>query len=267
MRIALIQTSPTLGAVSQNITKATSLINPLPPEKLDLIILPELAFTGYNFTSPTHITPFVETPTSSPSREWARDIARTRECHVLVGLPTQDVGRYNTAVMVDSSGNMVHEYHKHHMFETDYKWGCLAGPGFTVLTLPLCGRLVRATVGICMDLNPWEFTSPFTAYEFANFVLANDVELVLLPTAWLLPDEYDGDGGPSMSTLTYWIRRLGPLMEDGVSRIVVVCNRTGEEEGAKYAGTSCVFRIGGGDITVLGILGREEGVLNVDVAL
>jgi len=57
-----------------------------------------------------------------------------------------------------------------------------------------------------------------------------------------------------MSTFTYWIWRLGPLMEDSVSGIVVVCNRTGEEEGAKYAGMSCVFRIGGGDITVLGIL-------------
>jgi protein N-terminal amidase len=118
-----------------------------------------------------------------------------------------------------------------------------------------------------MDLNSWEFKAEFSLYEFATYCLDQDVELILLPMAWLLPAEYDGMGGPSMSTLKYWVARLFPLVEDGKKRTVVLCNRTGEEEGAVYAGTSCVFRVGGGDSQVLGVLGREEGILDMEVSL
>ena len=130
MRVAIVQTSPVLGAVDKNIARATSLLASLPPSQLDLIVLPELAFTGYNFQSPKQITPYVETQTTSPSREWAVRMAREYRCSVLLGLPTQkDGNRHNAAVMVDSTGETVHEYYKHHLFETDYKWGCTAGAG------------------------------------------------------------------------------------------------------------------------------------------
>jgi protein N-terminal amidase len=269
MRIAVLQTSPTLGTVNRNIANATALLDRLPPEQLDLIVLPELAFTGYNFTSPSHIIPFVETTTSSPSREWAREVARNRQCSVLIGLPTQETNRHNTAILVDATGVTLHEYHKHHMFETDYHWGCTPGPGFRVTSIPLDVRLVRTSVGICMDLNPREFQAAFDLYEFANFILTNDVELVLLPTAWLLPEEYyeDDRGGPSMTTLTYWIRRLYPLINDARIRTVVIGNRTGKEEGAVYAGTSCAFKVGGGEIQILGVLGRDEAYLTINTSL
>jgi protein N-terminal amidase len=87
--------------------------------------------------------------------------------------------------------------------------------------------------------------------------------------AWLLPPEWDETQPeePSISTLNYWISRLQPLVDDSKTRTVVVCNRTGEEEGAQYAGTSCVLQFGGGEVIVLGMLGREEGVLYIDFEL
>jgi hypothetical protein len=48
---------------------------------------------------------------------------------------------------------------------------------------------------------------------------------------------------------------------------VVFCNRTGEEEGAVYAGTSAVCRVGNGEIHLLKVMGREEGVMVLDVEL
>ena len=268
MRIAVVQTNPSLGAVEKNIARATALLADLPQTQVDLIVLPELAFTGYNFQSPSQILPFVETRTTAPSREWAKEIARKYECSVLVGRPTQDTHRHNTASLINSTGETIHEYYKHHMFETDYKWACTPGPGFSQTTLTFDNTPTPTSIGICMDLNPKEFIAPFTSYEYANYLLNNQVSLILLPMAWLLPSEYNLEYiGESTSTLEYWIKRLTPLVMDVKRRTVVVCNRTGEEEGAVYAGTSCVLRVGRGEAVILGILGREEGVLYVDVTL
>ena len=270
MRLALIQTNPQLGAVQSNIDRANNLLSQLPQHQLDLIILPELAFSGYNFTSAKHILPYVETSSLSPSRDWAKRVAEEFKAKVLLGLPTQDGDRHNTASLIDESGEVLHEYHKHHMFDTDYRWGCTSGPGFSYFPLTCKNALstgaIRTTIGICMDLNPWEFIAPPSAYEFATYIIQNDISLVLIPMAWLLPAEYDDQhSGVSESTLQYWIKRLYPLVEDARIRIVVICNRTGREEGATYAGTSCVLRIGAGEVTVLGVLGRMEGVLSLDV--
>jgi len=271
MRLAILQISPSLGEVKKNITRATTLLDSLPQSQLDLIILPELAFTGYNFLSPKQITPFIETRSTSPSREWAQAIARQFRSSVVIGLPTQDTHRCNTASIIDSTGNVVHEYYKHHMFETDYKWGCTPGPGFNSTILQVNDVPIHTSIGICMDINPKEFTAPFTSYEYANFILNNDKEisLILLPMAWLLPPEYDqSTTEPSLPTLRYWIKRLYPLVQDDKLRAVVICNRTGEDDGrAVYAGTSCVLRLGGGEVSVLGMLGREEGVLYLDLEL
>ena len=270
MRIALVQTSPKLCEVEKNIARATALLQNLKNSnrQVDLIVLPELAFTGYRFQSPRQLTPYVETKTASPTRDWARGIAKDFQAQVLVGLPTQDEQRHNTAILISPTGEMLHEYHKHHMFWTDYVWGCTPGPSFRFTTLNFDCRAIRSTIGICMDLNPWEFRAPPNHYEFANFVLVNDIQLVLLPMAWLksADDELDVNE-PGISTLTYWAARLEPLVKDAKTRTVVICNRTGEENGAVYAGTSCALQFGGGNVVLLGLLARAEGILTVDVAL
>jgi protein N-terminal amidase len=119
-----------------------------------------------------------------------------------------------------------------------------------------------------MDLNPWEFKAPFSAYEYANYILKNDITLILIPMAWLHPrsQPLDNDKLPCHQTLQYWIDRLTPLIDDETLRTVVTCNRTGQEDGgAVYAGTSCALQFGAGEVNVLGVLGRQEGVLTVNL--
>jgi predicted amidohydrolase len=278
MRVALLQSAPTLGAVDRNIQSANDILAAKFPatrlngnreKKVDLLILPELALTGYNFKSPDDIAPYLERKSQSPTTKWAKEVAQRYHCQVLVGLPTEhEKQRRNAAVLVDSRGNVIHEYQKHHMFETDSRWGCTSGPGFSSTTLEVDGQRTRLSVGICMDLNPWEFKAPFEAYEYANYILEEDISLILVPMAWLLPAEKDPTSlEPSQSTLIYWVGRLHPLIDDSRVRTVVICNRTGREGNAVYAGTSCVLRIGKGEVVVLGHMGREEGILDVNVAL
>jgi protein N-terminal amidase len=138
--------------------------------------------------------------------------------------------RYNTAVMVDEGGDVVYTYHKHFLFSTDYGWGCQAGPSFTFKDFEFDGQSIRMSIGICMDLNPKDFITPFKAFEYAHFLLQHDVRLVVIPMAWLLPEDEDREM-PSLGRVEYWACRLSPLLTDDTVRTVVVCNRTGDEEG------------------------------------
>lgn len=70
---------------------------------------------------------------------------------------------------------------------------------------------------------------------------------------------------PDMETLSYWLARLEPLIraEQTGEIIVVICNRTGVEDDAVYAGTSAVLGIEDGEVKVYGVLGRGQKELLV----
>lgn len=70
---------------------------------------------------------------------------------------------------------------------------------------------------------------------------------------------------PDLSTLTYWAMRLEPVIraESKDEIIVVFCNRCGTEGDALYAGTSAVVGIKDGEVSVYGLLGRDEKKLLV----
>lgn len=138
-----------------------------------------------------------------------------------------------------------------------------------------------AAFGICMDLNPHRFTAPWSRYEFASAARTAGASLLVLSMAWLTapPSSSSSTSSssspsppspattePDWATLSYWIARLEPMVWDAEREVVVVvANRSGEEPGAKYAGTSWVGKVRGGEVGVWGWMGRgEEGVLKVD---
>lgn len=46
MRIACLQFNPKLGRLPENVAHANSLLEAASPQNIDLLVLPELAFTG-----------------------------------------------------------------------------------------------------------------------------------------------------------------------------------------------------------------------------
>lgn len=46
MRLALLQFNPEIGKRTQNIARTNSLLQAVSPQDVDLLVLPELAFTG-----------------------------------------------------------------------------------------------------------------------------------------------------------------------------------------------------------------------------
>ena len=53
MRIACLQFSPKLGKTAENVARANAILEAASPQDIDLLVLPELAFTGDPFQDAT----------------------------------------------------------------------------------------------------------------------------------------------------------------------------------------------------------------------
>lgn len=62
MRIACLQFAPQVGDVNNNLTQADAVLTKANPEDLDLLVLPELAFSG----KPTQLDAFLSTICAVP---------------------------------------------------------------------------------------------------------------------------------------------------------------------------------------------------------
>jgi len=126
-------------------------------------------------------------------------------------------------------------------------------------------------MGICMDINPYQFTAEWNKYEFAHHVMESRAQLVILSMAWLTrlsPQELtELPLRPDNDTFSYWIERFFPLQVAGGGPIfIVLANRCGVERGACYAGTSSVISFRNGKGCIYDILGKyDEQCLVVDL--
>ncbi|KAK4113816.1 carbon-nitrogen hydrolase [Canariomyces notabilis] len=270
MRIGCLQFAPQVGDVSNNLTRADAVLAKADPkelEGLDLLVLPEMAFSGYNFKSLEDILPFLEPTGSGITSLWARTTALKYDCTVAVGYPekVESPGPqgsapeyYNSLLVVNGEGETVANYRKSSLYYTDETWAH-EGPGFFGGHI---GELGQVAMGICMDINPYKFEAPWHAFEFAFHVLEARANLVIVSMAWLTQEDRSTftpfPEDPDFSTLTYWVRRLEPVIraESGEEVIVVFCNRCGIEDEVTYAGTSTVIGIKDGEVSVYGLLGR-----------
>ncbi|GAA5857540.1 hypothetical protein JCM8547_009329 [Rhodosporidiobolus lusitaniae] len=238
LRVFCVQFCPTFKDVPASIQRAEELIAPLEPGQLDLLVLPEMAFTGYCFKSREDVEPFIEDLEKGRTAGWARKTARRLGCYVLVGLPTRTSAGsatspsssfdpppppafYNSLLIVSPAGDLVATYHKHFLYETDETWAT-PGPSFASFDLPFppsspfrslsspSPTTFQLAPAICMDLNPHKFTAPFTAFEFGSFAAKEEVDLVVASMAWLdseLPregTEESTEGGEGGDRRTEW---------------------------------------------------------------
>lgn len=247
----------------------------------------------------------MEPTQSGPSSQWARATAARLSCVVTVGYPEvvstgQSVDAaddtaalaprcYNSTITVSPDGRILAHYRKTHLYYTDETWAQESDTKWLTTMLPLdhaCSKKdssnerdhagdheMLTTFGICMDLNPHQFTAPWTLYELASHTLETGSQLLLLSMAWLtsIPTSelVASATEPDTSTLSYWIERLVPLIKNEDREIVVIfANRCGEEpEDAQYAGTSWVGKVGYGQIKIWAIAGKgQEMVLTADTS-
>ncbi|GAA6061220.1 hypothetical protein JCM10212_002679 [Sporobolomyces blumeae] len=220
LRVACLQLDPILKQPAKNIKRADELLESVERGSIDFLVLPEMAFTGYCFTSREDIAPYVEEVPAGKTTKWAMRTARKLGCYVQVGVPTlqpltsfvpgspsssaptPDDMYYNSVVLISPDGKLVTTYHKHFLFETDKSWAT-PGKRFVSLDLPFPpsssssslneapsnpSRTFKYAPAICMDLNAEAFDASLERLAFSHFATDEHVDLVCASNAWLDSD-------------------------------------------------------------------------------
>ncbi|CAO3628359.1 unnamed protein product [Cunninghamella blakesleeana] len=235
-----------------------------------------MAFTGYVFHSKEEIEPYLEDTNNGPTVTWAKQKATELNCYIAVGYPEKyetkneddvRIHYYNSMCFVNPQGELIKTYRKTFLYETDENWA-EEGESFDTMMIPGIGKIGFA---ICMDINPYQFKSEFTAFEFANYHKNEKTDIILGSMAWLKSKQEEDGMGSLMSTINYWALRLSPLLKEAVSSdrniLFVASNRIGTERGSTFAGGSSVLEFSSsGSIHLLDHLSdNEENVLVVDI--
>lgn len=151
MKVAIVQNNPVWGEKEKNINDLIGLMN---KEKADLYILPELAYTGYQFTSQEEIQGLADTVNSESINrfvQWSKE----NDSAVIFGFPEKaaDGHIYNSSVMITPEGDK-HIYRKTHLYYKENLFFTLGNTGFGVYEW----RGVNVGLAICFD---WYFSESF----------------------------------------------------------------------------------------------------------
>jgi len=209
MRIAYAQIEPRLGDLDANREMLRRAV--AEAAGADLVVLPELASSGYNFADEAQAAATAE---ESDGETTAVLTAACREhgVHAVCGLNEREGGqRYNSAVVVGPEG-LLGVYRKMHLFAREklfFHPGNLGFPTFAV------GE-ARVGVLICFD---WAFPECWTSLMLAG------ADVVAHPSNLVLP----GKG-----------QRAVPVLAMMHRLYAVLANRIGVERDLRFTGGSLI---------------------------
>lgn len=236
-RVAAIQFNPRQGEKEENTERLLQLVEDAARAGARLIVLPEMATTGYCWTSRSEIAPYVE-PVPGPSTQRFQELAARYSCYIALGLPELDPGSgvyYNSLALIGPEG-VIGTYRKVHSYIAEPRWARDGDLGFPVWETPL-GRLGAA---ICMDAMYFEST---------RLLALHGADVILFPTNWL------NERCPS----SWWMTRA---LENGV--YLIAANRSDVERGAEFSGGSCIINPDG---TIQAALDDGEGIVYGEIEL
>jgi predicted amidohydrolase len=213
MRVAIVQFKATKGDVDGSRARLAALTERAAPGA-DLVVLPEMAATGYCFEDRDAVMAIAE---RADGRTWQTfsAIARESESWIVVGFPERDGDLlFNSALVIDPHGETAFVYRKTLLFDADLHWATPGDSGYPLLECD--GE--RFTVGICMDLNDDAFIAWLR--EVRPRVLA-------FPTNWI---------SEGVSVWPYWAWRL-----QDTEIALVAANSYGPEGDVIFTGASAVI--------------------------
>lgn len=171
MKLALYQYAPKFAQKQANLDKVRAALSSL---DCDLLILPELALTGYQFTSVEETADLSEPVPDGHTCGSLVRLAASANCHIICGLPENARGTlYNSAVLV-GPGGYVGTYRKAHLFCEEKSWFAPGDTGFQVFDI----GLTRVGILICFD---WLFP------EAARILAIKGAQIIAHPSNLVLP--------------------------------------------------------------------------------
>lgn len=216
MRVGFFQFQPLFGQVAANLDRIEAA---LAGARADLIVLPELATTGYNFVSREEVAALAEPVPDGPTVARLQELTRREGFSLVVGMaergaPAGGLGSgpaggpaervYNSAVLITPDGGPVGLYRKVHLFDREKLVFDDGDLGFPVFTLP-GPRALRVGIMVCFD---WRFP------ESARSLALAGAELIAHPSNLVKP----------------WCQQA--MVTRSLENLVfsITANRTGEED-------------------------------------
>jgi len=138
---------PDFGQISANIERASRLITEIDAE---LVVLPELCFTGYAFTSYEEARSMAESAQDSFTLKRLAEISKKNGKGIIFGFPENDDGRlYNSCAFV-RPGETPEIYRKLHLYYYEKEWFAAGDKQLRIIEFRGC----KIGMMICFD---WYF--------------------------------------------------------------------------------------------------------------
>jgi predicted amidohydrolase len=171
MRVGFFQFAPVFGDIKRNLDMVTER---LASAQCDLMVLPELFASGYQFTTTAEAEALAEPVPDGPTTQRLVEIAGAGNMYLVAGLPERaGQYRYNSAVLVGPRG-FIGRYRKTHLFFEETLFFTPGDTGFQVWDI----GLAKVGVMVCFD---WFYP------ESARALALKGADIVCHPSNLVLP--------------------------------------------------------------------------------
>lgn len=171
MKVGFYQSAPKFGDIKHNVQKAVDAIASV---DADLIVLPELFNTGYQFISKEEAAELSEAIPSGFTTKTLVKLAMDKGIYIVAGLAENSNGSvYNSAILTGPDG-FIGTYRKIHLFYEEKLWFSPGETGFKVWQTPV-GNI---GIMICFD---WFFP------ESARTLALKGADIIAHPSNLVLP--------------------------------------------------------------------------------
>jgi N-carbamoylputrescine amidase len=227
LRLAVAQYEPRVGEGERNRREAVNWVEAAADRGAQIVVLPELASSGYVFASEGEAEELAEAAAGGPLVEALAEVCRRRGVHAVAGLDERGAAcRHNSAVAVGPDGPLA-AYRKLHLFYDEQSW-FRPGQDLVVVDLPVSGAgVVKLGLAICYDL--W-------FPEVARGLALRGAEVIAVPTNWVASFRkrpYDDRG--------YCQGDVMAMAAAAANGTAVACaDRIGTERGVTFLGASII---------------------------
>ncbi len=236
LKIAYIQSAPLLNQVKANILQLAKLFEQV--KAADLVVLPELANSGYNFGSRQEALLSAEEAGKGVFHDFLSEKAATNNQIVISGLNEKEGSDlYNSAVIYDHQGSLHGTYRKLHLFNNEKQ---IFKPGNSGLPL-FCVEGIKIGLQICFD---WAFP------EGWRLLALKGAQIIAHPSNLVLPYAQTAVGGYALTGKTF----------------VITANRVGTDKDLSFTGCSVIAGPDGDILAKAGKESTETGLANVSLS-
>lgn len=171
MRVGFLQFAPVFGDIKRNLDQVAARLE---RAEADVMVLPELCATGYQFVSQEEVQQLSEPVPDGDTTKSLLELARARRMTIVAGLAERSGNRYfNSAVVVGPSG-FIGCYRKTHLFFEETLFFTPGDTGFPVWDI----GPVKLGVMVCFD---WFYP------EAARTLALSGADVIAHPSNLVLP--------------------------------------------------------------------------------